>query len=71
MYIEVALSNGEVIEFWGVRSWNYNGSGVLWIYFINPILPDGSNCGYIKFAEVKKSFVADGYNMVEHLAYIQ
>lgn len=56
MLIDV-LYKDKIYTFVGVRSWNYSKKGFLWIYFFNPVLEHGINCGHIDGGKVIDSFV--------------
>lgn len=80
MYIEIELEGGKVIEFWGVRAWNYSVSkeNLVWIYFqnteISGQLPNGGECGCVENARVLQSFVVPdfiGTCQEEFLLYIK
>lgn len=64
MYIEVELENGEVVEFWGVRSWSRRTNGNLSIYFYDEVISDGTSVGFLEGGKVVQSF-ADG-NYIEN-----
>ena len=62
----------ELYDFYGVRSWDYS-AGNLWIYFIDPILPDGNSCGFIVGGIVDSSFMphSECYNDPENLLLLK
>ena len=65
MCIQIKLEDGRIVDYWGVRSWNINDDGDVWVYFYEPILSDGSRVGFVR-GLVISSFSAPNLSQFEN-----